>query len=236
MQRKHELELLDYNTLDAAKLHGNLQDIARLNRWTGTTAAVVRAIEAMAAHNLNPLVVIDIGTGAGDLPTALVKRATREGLPLRVMGADVHAGVLDYARLHGSATDWLRLEATHLPLASQSIDVAVCTVMAHHLEPERLLSFIAEMQRVSRIGFILMDLERSRLAWIALWLLTRLTSRNPLTRHDGPLSIERAYKRTEILDLAASAGVSLQVLPLFPFRWIAIWRARYAAPGDKSAG
>jgi SAM-dependent methyltransferase len=225
MQRKHELELLDNTTLDAAELHRNLQDIARLNRWTGTTEAVVRAIEAMAAQNHTPIVVIDIGTGAGDLPTALVSWAERKRLPLRVFGGDIHNGVLDYARLHGKATDWLRLEATHLPLATRSIDVAVCTVMAHHLEPERLVSFIAEMQRVSRIGFVLMDLERSRLAWIALWLLTRLTSRNLLTRHDGPLSIERAYKRTEILDLAASAGVSLRVLPLFPFRWIASWRA-----------
>jgi SAM-dependent methyltransferase len=53
---------------------------------------------------------------------------------------------------------------------------------------------------------ILVDLSRSRLALAAAWLLTRLTSRNRLTRSDGVLSVRRAYTVAEAAKLAQQAG------------------------------
>lgn len=226
MRRKHDQELLDNEIINPAALSGNLLDIARLNRWTGTTAAVLNAVEEMTehAHQRGELVVLDIGTGSGELPTALMKRAARKQLTIRAFGGDFHAGVLDHARQYADSSGWLRLEATCLPIASGGVDIAVCTQMSHHLEPEPLKRMLIEMQRISRIGFIIVDLERSKIAQIALWLVTRLISRNPLTRHDGPLSIERAYTRPEIMSIASSAGINLEVRALFPFRWIATRR------------
>jgi 2-polyprenyl-3-methyl-5-hydroxy-6-metoxy-1,4-benzoquinol methylase len=232
MRRKYQLELLDNREIDAADLRGNLRDLARLNRFTGTTAAILRSVETMidgphpVASQKRTLTIIDIGTGGGDLPTALTKWAARRNLPLVVLGADVHTGILDYARHYSTATGWLRLDGTQLSVASGGVDIAICTLLAHHLEPERLICLLAEMQRVSRIGFIVMDLERSAIAYTVLWSLTRLISRNPLTRHDGPLSIERAYIRSEVAKIAASAGISLHIRPIFPFRWIATWQAQ----------
>src|SRR5690348_5833154 len=136
MERKHVLELLDNNTVDPAALHGNLGDITRLNRWTGNTSVVLRAVDKFAADlpQHTPLSVIDIGTGAGDLTTALSRWAEHNRLPIHIIGADLHMGVLSYAHQHGKANGWLRLDATRLPLASHSVDIALCTTMAHHLE------------------------------------------------------------------------------------------------------
>ena len=39
------------------------------------------------------------------------------------------------------------------------------------------------------------------------WLLSRLFSRNPLTRYDGPLSVRKAYTRGEMAELVARAGL-----------------------------
>jgi len=225
MERKHALELLDNDSLDATELSGNLRDLARLNRWTGNTAAVLRAVDKLIPpHHGGTLSIVDIGTGAGDLPAMLNMWAEDRQLRIYAYGGDLHPVVLDYARGHGKAAGWLQLEATHLPLATGSVDIAVCTTMAHHLEPAAVQCLLTEMARVSRRGFIVLDLERSRIAHIALSLLTRLISRNRLTRHDGPLSIARAYMRTEFSQIAASVGLTLVIVPVFPFRWMALYR------------
>jgi hypothetical protein len=56
---------------------------------------------------------------------------------------------------------------------------------------------LCEMARVARIGVIVTDLRRSHAAyWGARLLALGITNR--LTRHDGPLSVLRAYTPAEV--------------------------------------
>jgi hypothetical protein len=43
---------------------------------------------------------------------------------------------------------------------------------------------------------------------LAARVLTRLTTRNAYTRNDAPLSVQRAYRPNEIVDLARKAGLA----------------------------
>jgi hypothetical protein len=52
------------------------------------------------------------------------------------------------------------------------------------------------------------DLVRSRPGFLGAQLLGALLSDNPLTRHDGPASVRRAYTRAELRDLARAAGLA----------------------------
>lgn len=225
MRRAERLELLDGTGGDVSpgELAENLADIARLNRLTGTTAALMAALDRLVGKRYRqPLRIVDIGTGGGDLPRALC-RSTRYP-SLHVIGADLNRMVLDYARMANPESDWIQLDGARLPFADQAIDVAICAQTAHHLTSEVLGDLLCEMGRVSRMGFILMDLERSRLAQVAIWLLTRLSTRNRLTLHDGPLSAARAYTGREITALANVIGITLEVTHIFPFRWIGMWK------------
>ena len=64
------------------------------------------------------------------------------------------------------------------------------------------------MDRVTTGGFVINDLERSRMAasLVAFW--ARLTFANHVTRHDAPASVLRAYLPQEYADLAHAAGLS----------------------------
>ena len=53
------------------------------------------------------------------------------------------------------------------------------------------------------------DLRRSRVAYVLIWLITRL-SRNRLTRYDSPASVERAFAPAELDALARAAGLDRQ--------------------------
>ena len=81
-------ERLDGPLDDAASLAGNLRDLRRFNRLAGGTSLSLRALEHLRARTRGPLAileVLDVGTGAADIPLAMLDHGARQGWPIRVM-------------------------------------------------------------------------------------------------------------------------------------------------------
>jgi SAM-dependent methyltransferase len=95
-----------------------------------------------------------------------------------------------------------------LPFADGSFDIVLCAKTMHHFNEEETVRLLKETGRVAAIGYIIMDLRRSWVAWLLISLLARIFSQNRLTRHDGPMSVLRSYTVTELGALADSAGLS----------------------------
>ena len=98
-------------------------------------------------------------------------------------------------------------DARCLPFPDRGVDVVMCSLALHHQSPGDAVAMLAEMRRVARRGVVVNDIVR---CWRGYWgarLLSRTLSRNPLTRHDGPLSVRRAYTRPEMRELAERAGL-----------------------------
>ena len=66
------------------------------------------------------------------------------------------------------------------------------------------------MARVARAGIVVNDLARSWLCVLGAWLLSRLATRNRLSRNDAPLSARRAYSRAELRLLVDEAGLRIE--------------------------
>ena len=94
-----------------------------------------------------------------------------------------------------------------LPHPDRAFDIAHASLVLHHLEREEAVAFLAEMARVARLGIVINDLDRGRMQWIGAWLIAHLMTGNRYTRHDGPLSVLRAYRRRETRELLAEAGL-----------------------------
>src|SRR5262250_651697 len=92
-------ELLDGPLDDEAALVGNLRDLARLNRLSGGATLSVRAIAALEARAGSVRTVLDVGTGAADIPMRLLADARRQGRDLEVTASDSRPEVLAAARL-----------------------------------------------------------------------------------------------------------------------------------------
>ena len=200
-------EYLDQPTLDRYELRRNLREMAMLNRLPGGSAASRRAIESLL-DGADRAVVVDVGTGSGDLPALLARHhGTRR---LQVFASDLRPEVLEYAasRLAGVAgVKVLEADARHLPFPDESADVVHASLLIHHFAPSDAVRVLGEMRRVARRGVVVNDLRRGRLAF-ALTAATVLgLARARYTRHDGVLSARRAYTLKELDDLAASAGL-----------------------------
>jgi 2-polyprenyl-3-methyl-5-hydroxy-6-metoxy-1,4-benzoquinol methylase len=216
-------EYLD-GRVPADDLAATLADLDRLNAWFGGHAlslARVRRVAAGAPHT-RTLSVIDVGGGAGGFARRVARWARGAGRPVRVLVIDHDAAT---ARLAARACAGypeiavVRADAIALPLAAAAADVVHAGLTLHHLEPEAAVRALREMHRAARGRLVVNDLARTRLAWGLVWLATRLLPMHPMSRHDGPLSVRRAYAPAELGALFGAAGVTGVRLTRYP--WLA---------------
>lgn len=227
LPRADETELIDHAEPDPTVLAENLADLRRVNRRLGGIQLMNRALEHWLAGLSvgTPVQVLDLATGSADLPEAMLAWASKRGLRMRVVATDVSERILHLARPQASsAVEFAVADACCLPFASQSFDLVTCSLVLHHLNPDAAVAMLREMSRVTRRGIVVNDLTRSRLGYWCAEFLCRQLSTNPLTRHDGPLSVRRAYTRGEIADLLARAGL----IPSVTFRFFG-WRLAVCA-------
>lgn len=116
-------------------------------------------------------------------------------------------------------------DARALPWPEGSFDVVTCCLALHHFGPIDAEQVLAEMWRVARRAVIVVDLVRSVPAYAGTWLATRTLARSRLTRHDGPLSVLRAYTYVEMETLARNAGLgNVRSFRHFPSRQVVVAR------------
>jgi ubiquinone/menaquinone biosynthesis C-methylase UbiE len=225
-------ELLDGPLDDRAALVGNLRDLRRVNRWLGGATGSIRAIEALLAAPgdgvaTEPRSILDVGTGGADLPLAMLEHAAGTGRAWRVVGLDSRPEVLEAAagadrRVTGTPGLNLHVgDGRALPFPDASFDVVHTSLVVHHLDPAEAASLVGEMVRVARHGIVLNDLVRGRPFYVGAWFLAHLLTTNRLTRHDGPLSVRRAYSRIELERFLEDAGLRVVTRVRGPFghRW-----------------
>jgi SAM-dependent methyltransferase len=205
------VELLD-GPVPFAERARSLADVARLNGAFGGRLLTLRHVRRLLARLPagRAATVLDLGTGSGDIPRALVRWARRAGRPIRVIALDLDGPTLEVARrtvMGYPEITLLRADALAAPFRQHTVDVAISSLTLHHLEPAAATAYLAAMGAIARVGVVVNDLARSRLGWAAMWLVTRLCACGRMSRHDGPLSVRRAYTAEEVRGLCARAGL-----------------------------
>ncbi len=206
-------ELLDETGHDPAELAASLRDVRRINQLFGGLNAVRTHLPHLLAATSpeRPVTILDLATGSADIPCHVVRWARQQGREVEITASDFSPDILaiaarrvaDYPNIH-----LLRCDARQVPVADASFDIVLCSLALHHFSPPDAARVLAEMDRVSRVGFIVNDLARSRPGYIGAWLVARFATRNRITRHDAPLSALRAYTPEELRTLLDMAGVT----------------------------
>lgn len=228
-------EHIDERGHDEALLAQSLEQIADVNRYLGGTRAAIRAVESMLP-DAGPVEVLDVGCGAGDIDAAFMTRMRRQGRDARLTALDLHPQILSHARQRVGAADgvtFMRADATSLPFADGSFDVAMMSLTLHHFDDDEPVRVLRELGRVAR-AVVINDLERNWQNHAGAQLLAHtLWARNRLTRHDGPLSVLRSFTAAELATIAHSAGLqAVRVRRFFFYRLV--MTARSDTPAARS--
>lgn len=169
-----------------------------------------------------PLVLLDVGTGLGDIPAAASRMAATMRYPLVTIGAELIPALAAQASAvcsHAVAADALRL-----PFADQSVDIVTCSQVLHHFEGGEADTLLRECTRVARVAVIVGELRRSWPAVAGLWVASFVLGFHPVSRHDGIVSILRGFTQTDLAELVTRATGCHVVASRAPgFRVVAVW-------------
>jgi ubiquinone/menaquinone biosynthesis C-methylase UbiE len=206
-----EQEWMDLPGRDPDELAGMFLDLRRVNRWLGGAWMTSRALDHFFGDRdpRERITILDVASGSVDIPRVMSRWAQRRRRNVSIVATDINLEVLQLAKDHGSpdSVQLVAADALRLPFADDALDVAACSFFLHHLDPDDVVAALREMRRVSRDGVLINDLVRSRISYLGAWLFSRIFTRNAISRHDAPLSARRAYTRTELVEMAARAGL-----------------------------
>jgi len=224
-QRATALELMDDVSITDRRLETALDELRLVSRWLGGASVSLGAFETVLPPH-TPARVLDVGTGGADFPADLVRWAERHQRDVQVEGLDFNPVTLALADAHLdrvlTPAQRARItltpgDALALPYPDDTFDVAHAALFLHHFAGESAVQVLAEMGRVARV-VIVNDLHRHALAYTGIRTLA-LMSQSAMFRHDGPLSVLRAFRRDELTALAKAAGLDGVITWHWAFRW-----------------
>lgn len=222
MQRKVIAEMLDDDGGSPAEVAAALIDLKHINNWFGGTRTTIDLLGRIASEaSCRQLSLLEVGSGAGDVPLAARGALARHGIELRIT-------LLDRMGSHLPADNVLAVsgDALHLPFRDGAFDVVSCSLFAHHFEPDQFQRFVLEALRVCRRAVLINDLIRSRLH-LALVYAGLPLFRSPITWHDAPASVRRAYTRNEMRHMLEGLPVRrIEISRHYLYRMgVLVWKA-----------
>lgn len=234
-KRSERLELMDDLSIQGDELEETLDQLERINALTRGPAISIAGIESLLPSGVDELSVLDVGSGAGDIPRRVVEWADSRDLSVSIKGIDLSRTTVQIARARARrarqrAARTTRQERMEFELKNlfeipdtDNYDIVHASLVLHHFPGEEAAEALAKMHRLSRYGVVINDLQRHPLPWLGLRLGLPVFTQNRLIKNDGPLSVLRGFTRRELLDLGRRAGIKTpSVAWEFPFRWLMV--------------
>lgn len=224
LPRSDAPELLDSPSVDPAALADNLRDLRQVDGLLGGTALIWRELLPMLRRLPpgSPATLLDVATGGADGPRLLAAWARQRGYELCPFASDRLLAALQFAGGAGAWLPLIRHDALAIPVADGGMDYVTCSLALHHFAPADAIMLLRELNRAARRGVIIGDLRRGRMAYWGARLLA-LGPWHAMARHDGPLSVLRAYTVDEARELVRCAGLAgAQVKARGPFQMVIV--------------
>jgi len=204
-----------------------LRDLERVNRLTLAYRPTLRFLDRLADRGSlprdRPARLLDVGCGYGDMVRRIDRWAERRGIPVDLLGVDHDpraAQAAAAATPPGRPIRWITADCLSFRPAPP-VDVVVSSLFAHHLDDAALIRFLAWMESAAAVGWFVSDLHRDPLAYLGFSAWSRLARWHRFVRHDGPLSIARAFRRADWRRYLAAAGIPEDAVAIawtMPFR------------------
>jgi SAM-dependent methyltransferase len=208
--RSDEKELLDETNIPQDLLFRNLRELDILNRTTGGHSISLQGIKQLITDPAKIYHVVDLGCGSGDSMRTMADWARKNNFKVQLTGVDMNADVIAYLKNHcrsypeitGIAADYQEFLDRNT-----SIDIVHCSLFCHHLNDDQLIRLFKYFSENVTTGFVINDLQRNRLAYYSAWLFPRLLNGTALAKNDGPVSVLRGFKVSELRQLLSKANI-----------------------------
>lgn len=194
--RAKEDELMDDFSMGGEELREALRHLRRLNKIFAAPGPTVSGVEKLWNSMGRPgrLTILDVGAGSGDVNHKLLHWAKKQGIDMQITLVDLTEEACEEARQLFQDEPRVRVQCSDLTaLPDAAADIVTGSQFIHHFEGDQLVDMVNHMLRASRYGVVINDIHRHTVSYKAVWITTRLISRNRYIRHDGPLSVAKGF-------------------------------------------
>jgi ubiquinone/menaquinone biosynthesis C-methylase UbiE len=201
-------ELMDDLSRPVGEFDQAYKELETINRNLGGVRAIERFLPAR-----DGMAILDVAAGGCDIGDALAKSRG-----CRVVSLDINVMGLRHSRHTLPVVG----DGNMLPFANGTFDAVICSLSFHHLTDMECQQFLREMWRTSRSLVLVNDLHRHPVAYFSIRVLSTLFSKSDMVKHDGPVSVRRAFRPSDLTELARRAGIPAEVHRSFPFRLVLV--------------
>lgn len=207
-ERANIEEIMDDLSRPTHEFDQAYRELAMINRRLGGIRAIERFLPAVPN-----LLILDVAAGACDVSEAISRRRQS-----RIVVLDRNAKGLRLAKRSFPVAG----DALEMPFPDRTFDVVMASLFFHHLSDEQCVRVLASMWRIAKRRVIVNDLHRHPVAYFSIRALTAAFSKSVMVRHDGPVSVLRAFNPKELLRIAERAGIPARVHRSFPYRLVLV--------------
>lgn len=220
--RATDPEWMDVRPYDVPEFATILRDLEAANRLTFAAPPTLGFLKGLTRGwpQGAELRVADLGYGEGAMLRRIHDWAERQGFRPRLTGVDLNPHCRLLAQKHtpprmaiswheGDLFSWEPDERPHAILSS---------LFTHHLPTDDIVRLLRWQDATATHGWFVNDLHRHWLAWTGFRALAATLRWHPCVRHDGALSVRRAFTRPDWDSMLAEAGItgaSVRWHPLF---------------------
>jgi ubiquinone/menaquinone biosynthesis C-methylase UbiE len=143
--------------------------------------------------------MLDVGAASGDM-----------GVALRRVFRRAQVTSLDYRMVHLAQAPSPKVvgDAFQLPFGPRSFDLVFSSLFLHHFSNDEVRRLLEGFRTIARRAVLAIDLERGPLAYHFMPATRWLFGWHEISMHDGPASVQAAFKREELLAIAREAGLT----------------------------
>lgn len=223
--RSLEKELLDGEGIDFRDISRNLKELDFINTHLGGHAITVSGFKTLL-ENRKKISVCEIGCGGGDNLNALEIYCRKNHIDVDFIGIDINPECIEYARSNSRDKNTRFITGDYKEVLFETKpDIIFSSLFSHHFSNSELVDMLQWMKNHSKLGFFINDLQRHPLAYYSIQLLTQFFSRSYLVKNDAPLSVLRAFKKSEWKSLLTKAQITHYELKWkWAFRYLIIFK------------
>jgi SAM-dependent methyltransferase len=221
---------MDSGTVSPGELNAALNFLSVTNSFLGGWSVMRQRLDIWSRgwDKTRVITMLDVGTGAADIPLRILDWGGRRGFKIAITGIDTDASVLDLTRAKTRGITGLTLIHADLKAFAERgerFDYVLGSLLLHHLPPAELVSSLRLCDGLATKGLLFSDLHRTAAAYAGVKALTFFAGR--VSRFDGPLSVRRAFLPEELALAAGNAGLRYLTVRREPF-------FRLSLAGEKS--
>lgn len=218
-------EIMDDLDCHGQVVEQTLRELDFINHWLGGNAVTLNALNAIwkKIPAEQELTILDLGCGSGEMLRIISREATRANRKVRLIGIDANPHIVEYARHHSKDYPHIRFEAMDIfseDFKKLPCDIVLATLFVHHFSDQQLTSFLVQLKSQVRRAIIINDIHRHPLAYYSIRWLTSWFSQSAMVKYDAPLSVLRAFHKSELQDILRKAGITqFKLMWRWAFRW-----------------